>query len=189
MPGVVPWFNVTPVEVAQTCQAMGGRICSTAEWGGACEATVDCQYGYAPRAQCSQPGTYVGQPARVCNIGPFDFDGDPLNGIQDGLLPTASAALTNCWADWSGLQGNVATNDNIRDILGNLREITYNADISPGGCSPSATDSSCLFTLMGGAFNTQAEAGASCDFDFFTVDDEFKLFDVGFRCCFDQKPD
>jgi hypothetical protein len=45
-----------------------------------------------------------------------------------------------------------------------------------------------VFPLMGGAYNTQAEAGAKCDFDFYTVDQQFKLFDDGFRCCFDSDP-
>ncbi|MCB9582980.1 MAG: hypothetical protein H6717_38440 [Polyangiaceae bacterium] len=188
--GVVPWFNVTPVEAAQTCAARGGRLCTTADWQTACHATANCKYGYNPRTgACNQPGTYTGTATRVCNIGPFDFDGNASNGITDGLLPTASGALANCWADWSGLQSNSAAQNNIRDIMGNLREITYNPPpISPNGCNQSASNSTCLFTLMGGAFNTQAEDGASCDFTFFTVDAQYKLFDVGYRCCFDQNP-
>ena len=111
--------------------------------------------------------------SKFCNIGAFDFDGNPANGIRNGLLPTGSTRLQNCWADWSGLEQNPAANDDIRDILGNLREVTKNGTI---------------YTLMGGAFNTQAEDGASCDFTFFSVDQSFKLFDIGFRCCFDQNP-
>jgi hypothetical protein len=189
VPGVVPWFNVTPVEVAQTCAAMGGRICNTTNWESACEATQSCDFGYAPRgASCSLPGTYTGPPQRVCNIGPFDFDGNAANGDQDGLLPTSSGSLTNCWADWSALQGNPAAPYGIRDIMGNLREITYNSAVSPGGCNVTATNSTCLFTLMGGAFNSQSEDGAGCNFDFFTVNQQYKLYDVGFRCCFDANP-
>lgn len=189
VPGVVPWFNVSPVEVSQTCAAMGGRVCTTADWQNACRATVNCTYGYAPRASCSSPGTYTGAPQRVCNIGPFDFDGDPNNGNTDGLLPTGSNLLTNCWADWSTLQGNPGAPFGAYDIMGNLREITRNTAVSPSGCDPTATNSTCLFSLMGGAFNTDAESGASCGFDFYTVDRSFKLFDVGFRCCFTNKPD
>ena len=50
------------------------------------------------------------------------------------------------------------------------------------------TKNGALYTLMGGAFNTQSEDGASCDFTFFSVDQAFKLFDMGFRCCFDVNP-
>ncbi len=35
VPNRVPWFNVTPNEVEQTCVAMGGSICSTQDWIGA----------------------------------------------------------------------------------------------------------------------------------------------------------
>jgi hypothetical protein len=41
---------------------------------------------------------------------------------------------------------------------------------------------------MGGAFNSQAESGATCDFDFYAVDNAFKFVDAGFRCCFTQNP-
>lgn len=183
--GVVPWFNITPVEAAQTCAARGGRLCTTAEWTSMCQATTSCTWGYNPRgAAC----TSVATATKYCNLGAFDFDNNPANGNQDGLLPTASSALQNCWADWSGLQGNVAANNNIRDVTGNLREITFNSTASPGGCSQTATNSTCLFTLMGGAFNTDAEAGAACNFTFFTVDAQYKLFDVGYRCCYTSDP-
>jgi hypothetical protein len=170
LPGVVPWFNVTPAEMEQTCAARGGRLCSLADWQTACHIDVPCTRGYAPRgAACTTDATST----KYCNIGAFDFDGNGSNGDQNGLLPTASSALQNCWADWSGLQSNLASHSDIRDIMGNLREATKNGS---------------LYTLMGGAFNTQTEDGASCDFTFFTVDSSFKLFDMGFRCCFDANP-
>ena len=75
-------------------------------------------------------------------------------------------------------------------MMGNLREITWNRSTSgSNNCNPeSNADGNCLFTLMGGAFNTQTESGATCDFTFYTVDNQFKLFDAGFRCCFDSDP-
>jgi hypothetical protein len=41
---------------------------------------------------------------------------------------------------------------------------------------------------MGGAFNSQSQDGSTCGFTFYTVDDEFKFFDTGFRCCFTANP-
>ena len=176
MPSVVPWFNVTGIEAEQTCNAMGGQLCARADWQTSCQATASCTRGYNPRtgapAACTLDGTYPSG-ARVCNIGAFDFDQNAGNGDQDGLLPTGSALLSNCWADWAGLQSNPAANDDIRDIEGNLREIVKD---------------SAVYRLMGGAFNTQSEDGAACGFTFYTVDANFKLFDAGFRCCFTQKP-
>jgi hypothetical protein len=183
--GKVPWFNIQGPEAAQVCTDLGGRLCTTAEWTSMCQATASCTRGYNPRgAACTSNQTG----SKFCNIGPYDFDANPANGNQDGLLPTASASLQNCWTDWAGLQGNPAANDDIRDTMGNLREISYNAGASPGGCSQTSPSSTCLYTLMGGAFNTQSEDGASCSFTFYTVNASFKLYDVGFRCCFTADP-
>ena len=40
------------------------------------------------------------------------------------------------------------------------------------------------FPLMGGGFDSPA-SGATCTFDFYKVDRQFKLYHAGFRCCFD----
>ncbi len=187
--GVIPWFNLTPVEAAQTCEARGGRLCNRGDWQTACRTTTNsCRWGYNPRTgggtpACQLPGTYSTGSGRRCNIGPFDFDGNPANGITNGLLPTASGSLQNCWADWAGTTGNGAANNNIRDVTGNLWEIVRE---SGSGCS--SPTNTCVYKLMGGGFNTAAEAGAECNFTFFSVDKDFKLFDAGFRCCFDQNP-
>ncbi len=173
-PTKIPWFNVTPQEVEQTCQAMGGTICSTANWKTACAVTpgsgADCTWGYAPfGAACTSSFTATKQ----CNLGYFDFNTSSA-GDQDGLLPTASALLQNCNADWTGLLGNVNPTNKLFDITGNVREITrLNAS---------------TYILMGGAFSSQAESGATCDFDFYAVESDFKFFDTGFRCCFTQDP-
>jgi hypothetical protein len=168
---VVPWFNVTGEEAKQTCAERGGFVCTMAEWTASCQATVGCTWGYNPRgAAC----TSVSSGGKYCNLGPFDFDNNPGNGNQDGLLPTGSSSLQNCWADWSNLQGNGTSNNKVFDMTGNLRELTDRG----GG----------LYTLMGGAFNTDAESGAACNFTFYTVSSTYKLFDVGFRCCFSSDP-
>jgi hypothetical protein len=164
--GKIPWFNVTPTEVEQTCAARGGNICAVTDWQFACKspAATPCKWGYAPQgSSCLNPSV-----ANVdyCNLGSFDFDPNTA-GIQNGLLPTACGKLKNCYADWTG-------GANIYDITGNLREITK---LSAG-----------QYPLMGGAFTTQSEDGAQCSFSFYTVDQNFALYDVGFRCCFTSDP-
>jgi hypothetical protein len=181
VPNKIPWFNVSPEEVTQTCLAVGGRICTTAEWSGMCKPAANCTLGYAPRtgpANCTMLGDYASPSARICNIGPYDFN-TSTGGVQNGLLPTAymggdpdRPTLINCGSDWGGLQGNSA-GTRLFDTLGNLREITQNG---------------ANYSLMGGAFNTDDEGGAMCDFTFFTVGDDFALLDTGFRCCFDEDP-
>lgn len=174
-PGKIPWFNVSSREVEQTCTAMGGAVCSVADWQTACQATVPCTFGFGPRnsgagTTCTTPATTT----KRCNLAlTFDFNTSQA-GDQDGLLPTASTALGSCWADWSGLHGNVAANNRIFDITGNLREVTRKG--------------SNQYTLMGGAFNSQSEDGSTCGFTFYTVNQDFKLFDTGFRCCFSADP-
>ncbi len=182
----IPWFNAQPPEAAQVCVARGGRLCTVTDWTRGCQTTAGtpCTRGYNPRgAACTSNQTG----AKFCNIGPFDFN-TTLGGNQDGLLPTASALLQNCWADWSGTTGNTTVNQ-IRDIMGNLREITFNPGASAGGCTQTTPgNSQCVYTLMGGAFNTESEDGAACNFTFFSVNSNFRLFDTGFRCCFDTNP-
>jgi hypothetical protein len=174
VPSKIPWFNVTPSEAEAVCAAQGGFVCSTgsatAEWRVGCQAANSCTWGYNPHnAACTT--AYSG--TKFCNLGPsFDFD-DVLAGDQDGLLVTGSGELMNCFADWSGLQGNVAANNKIYDLTGNLREITKNG---------------ATYRLMGGAFNSQDAGGATCTFEFYTVDRLYKFYDTGFRCCYSADP-
>jgi hypothetical protein len=174
--GKIPWFDVTGTEVDQSCAAMGGHTCSPSEWQTACFAksqpSPSCTWGYGPAGSACTTGFTSG---KLCNLG-LSYDFDPVTaGVQNGLLPTASSKLANCWADWSGVFGNAANvNDHVFDMTGNLREITK-----------AATNQ---YTLMGGAFDTTSEAGAACSFTFYNVDPSFQFFDTGFRCCFSQDP-
>jgi Putative metal-binding motif len=181
----IPWYNVTPREVEQTCAQMGGSICSTANFQTACQPNAACTYGYNPRGAAGSACATVSAAAKFCNLSPsYDFSPGTA-GDQDGLLPTASNFLQNCWADWSGLQGNVVATNKLFDLTGNLREITKDSTPSPcGGMNQPA----CVYRIMGGAFNTDSEAGASCSFTFYATDQNYKFFDTGFRCCFTSDP-
>lgn len=183
LPNKIPWFNVSSAEVAQTCQARGGFICDLSQWQKACHAdTFNCLWGFNPHTSaCTTPAV---PGSKYCNLG-STYDYDPVAaGDQDGLLPTASSPglLQNCWADWSAIpagQPNPAANARIYDITGNLREITSYFD---------ANLNMTVYKLMGGSFLTQSENGSTCDFTFYTVDQDFKFYDAGFRCCFSQDP-
>jgi hypothetical protein len=173
VPNKIPWFNVTPQEVEQVCSQMGGTICTTAQFQTACKPNTACLYGYNPRGAAGSACATAYNATKYCNLAPsYDFNGG-LAGDQDGLLPTASSMLQSCWADWSGLNGNLTTTDKVFDLTGNLREIVKEGTV---------------YKTMGGAFNTESEAGASCNFTFYTVSSTFKFFDAGFRCCFAVDP-
>jgi len=173
VPNRLPWFNVTPTEVEQTCAAMGGTICATADWTTACQATIPCTWGYNARGTACTTTFTAG--TKFCNLGPsYDFN-SMLAGDQDGLLPTGSTALQNCWADWLNLQSNVAADAKIFDVTGNLREITRSA--------------ASTYPLVGGAYNTADVNGAACNFSFYTTTNaSFQLYDLGYRCCFTVDP-
>jgi hypothetical protein len=305
-PDVIPWYDVTPIEAEQSCAAAGGRMCFTREFSRACAVddadgagpnTPDidngCTWAYSPvGGACQSGGDYLGL-TKVCNLGGFDFDPQP--GNQDGVVPTASPLLQNCFADWSGYNG--VASQAAYDLTGNLREVTRcqrdralcgtdaaacatrccsgtstsasfpagqrlcgalpdvrrlsgqscqsNLAISgqccasdtgscnqSGACRPDVSGqlfcvgsggpaTSCrargvacssnaqccnnepctggvcggagslphtVYPAMGGSFVTVLESGASCDFQFYKVDEAFKLYDTGFRCCFDAAP-
>jgi hypothetical protein len=164
----VPWFNINGPEAQHLCVEMGGRLCRNSDWQRACRAQAgNCTWGF--NANCT---TYQAGTSGPCNLGPYDFN-PGLAGNQDGLLPTGY--LANCYAAWAA--------QNVFDVTGNLREITCGG----AGLCTAAQNS---FILMGGAFNTNDPTGegANCTFTFYNVDASFKLYDVGFRCCFDANP-
>ena len=169
----IPWFNVSPLEVEQTCTAMGGSICDTStQWKKACEVGTGanaCTWGYNPFGAACKAAHVAG--SKYCNLAP-SYDFLPATpGDQDGLLPTASGLLLNCFADWATA---TSVEKKVFDITGNLREITKSGANT--------------YPLMGGAFNHADPNGATCQFSFYTVDQNYKLFDTGFRCCFTSDP-
>jgi hypothetical protein len=57
-----------------------------------------------------------------------------------------------------------------------------------GFCGGKDTLPGATYPVVGGAFSTASEDGARCDFTFYKVSDTFKLYDTGFRCCYDSDP-
>ncbi len=172
-PAKLPWYGVTPAEVDQTCAALGGHTCSTAEWQTGCMAkSATCTWGYSPSGSACTIG-FVGG-SKFCNLAvSYDFDAT-LIGMQSGLLPTASPLLTSCSADWTGVLGNASGADRLFDVTGNLREVT--------------SIGSNRYALMGGAFDSWDEGSAACSFTYDVVDATWTSADTGFRCCFSTDP-
>ncbi|MBT9557676.1 MAG: hypothetical protein IV100_16700 [Myxococcales bacterium] len=169
-PTRLPWSNVTPNEVSQVCAALGGRACTRADFQLACGATSTCNWAYNPRGLAC---TLANTPTKYCNLG-STFDGSTsIDGDQDRLLVTASSELLNCWADWSGLQGNIASNNKIYDLTGNVWEIVKDGDV---------------WRTMGGSFITRSTQGATCQSTFAAVAADYAHYDAGFRCCFSSNP-
>ncbi|MBW2528425.1 MAG: hypothetical protein JRI23_29895, partial [Deltaproteobacteria bacterium] len=185
VPDRLPWFNASPTEAEHVCFAAGGHLCDMDDWKVACQATEPCNWGFSPRGAACTSGWSAG--TRDCNIWSHDFDTGTA-GQQHGLYTTAASSasgpLYNCWADLTSLWGNPATVGDplasLFDMSGNLREITFYSE----GATTSDDNS---YALMGGSFFSP-EDGATCTFDFYKVNVDYKLFDTGFRCCFDTDP-
>ncbi|HVU03942.1 MAG TPA: MopE-related protein [Polyangiaceae bacterium] len=168
VPSKIPWFNVTPAEAEEVCSAMGGSVCSTPNWTAACTNGANaCKWGYGTTA-CKTGANYTSGP--FCNLAPYDTDQTAGAPNSDWVLPTKSPLLNQCWASY----GATPATTGIFDLTGNLREITKRGNED--------------YPLMGGAFSTDAESGAQCDFTFFSITSTLKLFDTGFRCCFSSDP-
>lgn len=170
-PGQLPWSNLTGQEAEQVCTAMGGHLCTQSEYQTACQATASCTLGYNPRGvACTTAATGT----KFCNLGPNLDSSVGAPGDQDGLLTGNDPLLQNCWADWSSLQGNTSATNKIFDITGNLREIVKVAANQ--------------YVLAGGSNLTRSPAGATCTFNGAVVDQNYRLQDSGFRCCFSSDP-
>jgi hypothetical protein len=172
--GRVPWFNVTPAEAAQSCGELGGRLCTVSDWQTACWAGTSCEYGYGTSTSCQLPGSYpTGTPS--CNVS------ERWGTSSPDLLSTGNGALAACYA-------NFGTGARVYDITGNVREIVWDEVESAVGCIPEAPeDTGCVFRAMGGTYQS-LEAAGRCDDTFVAVESGFKLYNAGFRCCFDSDP-
>jgi hypothetical protein len=172
-PGSLPWTNLSAAEAEQVCIAMGGALCTASEYQTACQPSASCLWGYAPRGAAGSACASGFNADKYCNLQPSYDANNAQSGDQDGLLTTNDPDLLNCWADWSGLQGNTS-NDKIFDLTGNVRELTVNA----------VGD----YRLMGGAYDHRIDSGATCSYNLLRVDAAYKHQDTGFRCCFSADP-
>ncbi len=176
--GKIPWFNVSGLEADQVCAAAGGFVCSPAQWQTAARArTASCLWGYGPAGVACTTAALPNPPnvpGKYCNLA-LTYDFAPgTSGRQEGLLQTASPLLVQCGADWAATLGNVGASASVKDLTGNLREITKQ------GANQ--------YRLLGGSYPTESEDSARYDFTSYVVDQSFKLYDTGFRCCFSQDP-
>ncbi|MBN1607110.1 MAG: hypothetical protein JW940_10790 [Polyangiaceae bacterium] len=62
------------------------------------------------------------------------------------------------------------------------------APLSGGLCGGATSLPHATYPLLGGSYQTDSEDGATCDYSFFKVGYGFRLYDTGFRCCFDTDP-
>ncbi len=160
----MPWTQISPLEAADVCGGMGGRLCSMTEWRAALATNASCLYSYSPAhpSTCQQSNTNT----RYCNI-----FGNAGSGTAFTFMPTATLAPYACGADWSILSANTGNATAVWDMTGNLFEIVTN---------------SAAYAMVGGSFRT-SERGTQRDM-YQTITSTQRFSDLGFRCCFDSNP-
>jgi hypothetical protein len=104
--GATPWAHLTQAEAASGCSAAGKRLCTTAEWQGACGGPGHQSYPYGTAFLSGR-----------CN----DKNGGQCLGDGSGVLPTGS--LAGCNGFYPG----------VFDLSGNVWE--WLADITSLGCT------------------------------------------------------
>jgi hypothetical protein len=156
--GKLPWTRVSGIEAEQACAARGGHLCTTTEWQNACTlqpgGPTTCGWAYAPPGPACTVA--IGPPypvpapnasfTKYCNLlATYDFD-PTQPGQQGGLLVTGSAALNNCYADWTGAWGNSAANAHVYDLNGNAAELAHlcNADQTACAVAADCCSGSCI---------------------------------------------
>jgi hypothetical protein len=162
--GVLPWTMVTKLEAQSACQLLGGGwdLCTADQWEYACayggnSGSTPHDYPYGE--------DYVGWPPvgeeyamAVCN-------GHDFNSTWDQLISTGIAS--NCRVE-SNVWGETV---DIYDLSGNAEEWTS-----------SQTSISNVYEIRGGSYNDQG-SGMTCDFDFWAASHDFKMENLGYRCC------
>ncbi len=104
-PSRLPWTNVRHPDAEAACAAVGGRLCSEAEWQSACEAAAACEWSFSSNCDTYQPD--------VCNGNDFD----PIAGAPDDDLLLLTGEMAQCFADWDAA-------GHIHDLSGNVKEWT-----------------------------------------------------------------
>lgn len=84
--GTMPWVNITPVDAAAACTAIGKRLCTESEWQAACAGPSNFLYPYG--------NTYSGTACNGLDRG-FDAIGNT------GSFTACQGGLSGLW-DMSG---------------------------------------------------------------------------------------
>jgi hypothetical protein len=185
VPGKLPWSNVTMSEAEAACAKIGPswRVCTAAEWQGACGGAAATTFPYG--------NTYL----------PTDCNGNDYAtamGKAAGPIPTGSDP--SCVSV-------ISTTPSLKlfDMSGNVKEWTATDLTTMKPLSnPRCTTPPCLFEMRGGAYDiasftvagTTTAPGLQCNasvpapYDTTTGDGgtstqgiDVRLPSVGFRCC------
>jgi hypothetical protein len=160
-PDRIPWSMVTNDEAEAACWRLNAS--GTYEAGGWELCTADqwrhaCAYGGSLQTAYPYGNTYV---ATTCNGADYDAGWD---------RPVGTGTALACYADWG--------DTDLWDMSGNLEEWTSTAR---------TVGTSTLYEIRGGSYNDLAH-GLTCNFDFWAAEEDFRMPNLGFRCCRGDDP-
>ncbi|MDD5306867.1 MAG: MopE-related protein, partial [Deltaproteobacteria bacterium] len=166
--GKIPWTMVTKTEAEQACwklnptqvQVAGGwDLCTKAQWQYA------CQYGNPPAPPHLYPygDTYAGN-EQTCNGRDYSATWDHVMGC---------GVRTPCISVWKPGQA-----DDLYDLSGNAEEWTSSSRF---------VGADTLYQIRGGSYNNLGP-GMTCTFDFWAARNDFRMPNLGFRCCKGGQP-
>jgi formylglycine-generating enzyme required for sulfatase activity len=183
--GELPLVMFTFVEAANWCGDRGKRLCFDDEWMRACEGLGGSTYPYGDTHQpgvCNDDETWLaynqdllnGWPGSVCTPAVTE-----LEGLLDAARQVSGTAATAADHVWSLYQGEPSgdnagcTNaDGAHDLCGNVEEWTRRRD----GGSPDFHGS------LKGRYWAESR---TCQQAVTTHGDNFRFYEIGFRCCSD----
>lgn len=186
--GVRPQAYISRVEAALACEHAGKRLCSVAEWYGACRGAQRTTYPYGSvfeRGRCN-----VGKPHLLT----LHFGDNPRAWKYDEHFNSPLLDQLDGYLEPTGRFAGCVSSVGAYDMVGNLHEwVADRVDAQLAGKLPlqdgirnrlRANTGKGVF--MGGFFSTTSEHGRGCDFVTIAHEPAYHDYSTGFRCCRDS---
>ncbi len=184
--GALPLVMYSFDEAEDWCQARDKRLCTDAEWLEACEGAQAWSYPYGDTHQpgvCNDEETWLVYSQHALNHWPSDAAEPDIESLEELLTRARGLGSGGVAADEvEGLYQGEAGGENpgcvgdagVYDLVGNVEEWTRRAD---GG-------SHAFHGNLKGRYWAESR---SCQSNVTTHGDGFRFYEIGFRCCRDDR--
>lgn len=172
-------------EAASWCEARGKRLCYDDEWTRACAGPEGFAYPYGDTHEpgaCNDDQTWLTYNQTLLNGWPWTIDTDPIESLEE-LLEAARAtgpggAAAADHVEWlyqatpSGAKTACSAGEGAFDLSGNVEEWTRRRSGGSDG----------FHGNLKGRYWAEAR---TCQQSVITHGDQFRFYEIGFRCCLD----